>query len=477
MSRLPIKNLEEVANWGFASSSPAYVFRPSTLKQIRSLLETAREAGVSIAFRGGGNSYGDAFSNREEVVLDLSRFKRILSWDPDAGIIQCQAGLTVKELWRYVLGDGWWPPIVTGTSKPTLGGCLAMNTHGKNGWQMGTIGDHVLEFEILLADGRLLRCSRQRNKSLFFAAIGGLGMLGCIVTLKLQLKKIYSGYLKVEAISTRTIGEALAYIEEFKDQSDYLVGWIDAMARGRGLGRGEMHRASYLAPGEDRLSSKTLQLPVQELSDSILGIVPKSSMWFYMRPFINNFLGRLVNLVRYQMAAFRNRGGGHHYLQSHASFHFLLDSIPNWKQAYRPYGLIQYQCFMPKESAEEAFTEIFQLCHERNFPNYLSVLKRHRPDEFLISYGVDGYSMAMDFKVTKQRRAKLLQLTHALDEIVLNHGGRFYLAKDSTLRPEVVCSYLGKERLVAFSKLKRQYDPENRFQSNMWRRLFMPNAA
>jgi FAD/FMN-containing dehydrogenase len=38
--------------------------------------------------------------------------------------------------------------------RPTLGGCLAMNIHGKNNFRVGSIGDHVLDFDLLTTDGR-----------------------------------------------------------------------------------------------------------------------------------------------------------------------------------------------------------------------------------------------------------------------------------------------------------------------------------
>lgn len=160
------------------------------------------------------------------------------------------------------------------------------------------------------------------------------------------------------------------------------------------------------------------------------------------------------------------------FFQSHVAFHFLLDYVPNFKLAYGPGGLIQYQCFIPKENALDAFSELLRLCQKRGLQNYLTVFKRHCPDEFLISHGVDGYSMAMDFRVTPKRQAKLLALSREMDEIVLDAGGRFYLAKDSTLRPEIVRSYLGDAVIEQFRSLKERTDPDSILQTNMWRRLF-----
>lgn len=470
LNLLPSEHLEQVRAWGGASKAMSYVYRPSTITGLKKVLQIGHESGRSIVLRGAGNSYGDATLNSEQITLDTRRLKRILDWDPVIGRIRVEAGVTINQLWQYVLEDGWWPAVVPGTSKPTIGGCAGMNVHGKNAWKAGTIGDHIRDFEMLLPDGRIVSCSRENDEDLFKAAIGGFGMLGILTSITLQLKRIHSGLLNVEALVSRNLAEMFDQFEEHLDESDYLVGWIDALAKGRALGRGQIHRANYLRPGEDAIPQQTLRLENQHLSDTMFGIIPRSKMWRFMRPFFNDFGARLVNSGKYWSSRFTD---GARFRQSHVAFHFLLDYVPNWKKSYGRGGLIQYQCFVPKQNALEAFSDLLRLGQENNMPNYLSVFKRHRPDDFLISHGVDGYSLAMDFRVTPRRSSKLVDLTREMDEIVLAAGGRFYLAKDSTLQPETVRAYLGQDTISEFRRLKAHYDPEMLLQSNMWRRLFI----
>ncbi len=165
-------------------------------------------------------------------------------------------------------------------------------------------------------------------------------------------------------------------------------------------------------------------------------------------------------------------GGSKQFQQPHAAFHFLLDYVPDWKNSYGPGGLIQYQPFIPKETACMAFTDILRLCQRRGLPNYLTVFKRHRPDDFLMTHALDGYSLAMDFRITEERRSRVAALTRELDEIVLAAGGRFYFAKDSTLRPEIAQAYLGQETIDKFRALKTRNDPDNLLQTDLWRRVF-----
>jgi FAD/FMN-containing dehydrogenase len=100
------------------------------------------------------------------------------------------------------------------------------------------------------------------------------------------------------------------------------------------------------------------------------------------------------------------------------------------------------------------------------------VYKRHRPDKFLLTHAVDGYSLAMDFKVTRGNRAALQALANTLNQMVLEVGGRFYFAKDSTLTPDVVQKFLGETTLNKFLSLKQQFDPQGILQTDLFRRLF-----
>ncbi len=470
---LPLENLERAEAWGQASFGMAYVFRPSTSSGLAAIFALAKETGVPIGLRGAGRSYGDAAMNSEGILVDLGRMNRVLAWDPDRGVVDVEPGVTIEQLWRYVLGDGWWPPVVPGTMFPTLGGCLAMNVHGKNNWHEGTLGEHVLEFDALLPNGKQLLCSPDSAPELFHAMIGGLGVLGCFTRIRLQLKRVHSGQLDVLALSVPDMGAMLDEMEALKDDWEYVVGWVDGFAGGGGLGRGQIHAANHLAPGADPSPAQSLRLEHQDLPDTFFGLVPKSVLWRFLKPFANNLGWRLVCLGRYLMA---KRGHGHRFQQSLAEFNFLLDYVPHWKRAYWPEGLIQYQCIIPRDEAGEAFSLILQMCQVRGLPSYLGVTKRHRPDDFLFSHGVDGYSLALDFRVTRRNRQRLLALTHALDAIVLAHSGRFYFAKDSTLEPDSAGAYLGREAIGRFLALKARCDPDNLLQTDLWRRVFAPLA-
>ncbi len=465
---LPADRLERVTSWGGATSRLAYVYRPSTVDEVHDVFAVARDHGCTVGLRGAGQSYGDAATNAEQIVLDSSRMTRILEWDPTSGLVRAEPGVTIGRLWRHAIGDGWWPPVVPGTMAVSLGGAAGMNIHGKNNWKVGPIGEHVEAIDLLFPSGVLRRVTREGDRELFHAAIGGFGMLGFISSVTLRLKKVHSGLVAVEPIAVESLAEMVAVFEQRLTHADYLVGWVDGFATGPALGRGLVHAARYLAPGEDPEPARTLRVAAQELPGMTAGVVPKSVAWRAMWPFMNDPGMRLVNAAKYWLG---RREDGRHYRQSHAGFAFLLDYVPDWKRAYGAGGLIQYQSFVPAEAAVPTFAELLSTARAQGFVPYLGVFKRHRADAFLVTHAVDGYSLALDFKVTATNRERLWRLAGTLDRIVLSAGGRFYLAKDSTLTAEHFQAFVGEARLAKLRALKAHCDPEGLLATDLARRL------
>lgn len=462
---LPSQRIARLTGYGMRSAGDGYLFRPTGVEQIREILRLAQGTGRQVTLRGSGRSYGDANVGSECMVIDITRMKRILSWDPHTGLIDCEGGVTIEGLWRHGLEDGFWPPVVSGTMYPTLAGALAMNIHGKNNYCIGTLGDQVVDMDVVLADGELRTLTP--DDDLFYSIISGAGLLGIIVRVKIQMKRIESGDLKVLATSPRNWDEQFATFEQFEHDADYMVSWIDCFGSGSQAGRGQFHAAWYLHESSE--FSSTLLPEHQDLPDTIMGLVPKSVVWRFLKPLNNRTGMRFINWAKdfagYKLAHWKT------HPQSLVGFSFLLDYVPNWRKAYLPGGFIQYQTFVPKEHAKEVFAKQVAMQQEAKLESFLGVLKRHRPDKFMFSHAVDGYSMALDFKVTESNWPRLQDLCHRMNDVVLSAGGRFYFAKDSTLRRSDMEAYLGPETLAKYRRLKAELDPTGLFTHDLARRL------
>jgi len=457
----------QLENFGHSLKASCYRIPVKQTEDIYEAFQLAKKLGLTVTARGTGVSYNDVSLNSGGVVLDLSAMDQILEWDPASGLVRCEPGVTLEQLWKRVEPDGWWPPIVSGTMKTTLGGCLAANIHGKNNLQMGTIGEHVLVFTAMLPTGASVTCTPKKNADLFYAIISGLGLLGIFTSITLRMKRIHSGLLSVDAWRVPNLSLHLHDLLDHAPNFDYIVGWLDTLVHGRSLGRGQIHAACNLKEGEDPNAQQTMQLSYQHLPDRLFGVMPKSLLHYFMKPFVNDLGWWGVNTAKY-IASLRK----HTFRQSHAEFHFLLDYVPDWERSVGRGGLIQYQSFLPKETAESAWREMIELSHQSGLPSYLGVTKRHRPDPFLLTHGVDGFSLAMDFKVTDRNRVKLSTLLQEFDCIVLDAGGRFYFVKNSETTAESTRAFLGDETLAKFKKLKKRCDPNGLLESDLYRRIF-----
>jgi FAD/FMN-containing dehydrogenase len=469
------RSFEWCEGWGMAFGNYARVLRPRSIDELRACLQWAQSEQVPLALRGGGCSYGDANTTARGAVLDLARWNERLDFDPSTGIADVDPGVTVRQLWQAILPHGHWPRVVSGTMYPTMAGAAAMNIHGKNAWKVGPLGDSILEFDLLSMRGELVMCSRDSHPELFHAAIGGAGLLGVMTRVRLKTKPVSSGELWVRAKRTQSLAETMQWMESRLSAADYLVAWLDCFAQGEASGRGVIHEARHLQAGEDAAPARTLSVAHQELPARIAGLFPKSEVWRILR-WINHAPGmRALNATKHLLGEVEERQGW--YRQSHAAFAFLLDYVPNWKWAYgrhERHGLVQHQLFVPHAKALEVFLAVLERDRRAGHASFLGVLKRHRADAFRLTHGVDGWSLALDYKVEPQSRNALLAHLDGNTRLVLEAGGRLYLAKDAVIGMHDARRMWGDATLADFGALKRSQDPHGLLQSDQHRRVFGP---
>jgi FAD/FMN-containing dehydrogenase len=322
-----------------------------------------------------------------------------------------------------------------------------MNVHGKNHVAAGAFGRHVPAVTLVTGRGTVCSVGSAPDGPALSEVLGAQGLTGIMVDVTLQLKKIHSGFLEVEAEATPSLTATFDALDVGSAEADYTVAWVDCA--GRRAGRGVLHHAWYLEPDHE-LAGRGLAGEAQNLPSRIAGLLPREHAWRALEPFMSRAGIRVLNGGKYRSAALRRR---HRYVQSHAAFHFLLDYMPGWKRAYGSSGMIQYQLFVPAASAREAFAEALKQQEKLGVPSYLGVMKRHTPEDSAATYCLDGYSLALDFPVGRgEAFGRLMRLCRSLDRIVQESGGRIYAAKDS----------------VSVGRLPERRDPA--FSSNLARR-------
>lgn len=466
----------ELLGWGMRDHASAHLFRPTNPDDLAAALAEADERGVPVCPRGGGNSYGDAAILQNGLVLDCGGANRILNWNPATGVVTLEPGVTIADLWRRVLPDGWRPPVVPGRGSVTIAGAAAANIHGKNNWRVGSFGDHILSFELALPNGDVKVCSRTEHPDLFRSAIGGMGLLGVFIQFTLQLTRVWSGLVAERQIAHASLAALLEAMEAAAPTASDMVAWIDASASGPALGRGLLALGRELAQGEDPHATETLHSAWANWPSGparLLHLLPANLLPALARPLSSHTGAALANRAQWAMGS---RGHGWKRVP-YPSANFMLDIIPNWQYSYLPGGLIQHQAFLPLESARQGFTELISHAQAAGLPPSLAVLKKQRASDFTLNYLLDGYSLALDFPVHLREEARMLLLARELNDITIAHGGRLYFAKDNSLTSDQARRALPANALRAFATLKSAYDPNETLQTELYRRALRPNLA
>src|SRR5262249_45143941 len=147
--------------------------------------------------RGLGRSYGDSALNRGRGVLLQTHLNHFLAFDDRTGILECEAGVALQDIIDTFLHRGWFLPTTPGTKYVTVGGAVAADVHGKNHHMAGSFGSYVVDLKLMNAAGDILTCSCDQNPALFWATIGGMGLTGCIISVRLRLSAVETAYVDV----------------------------------------------------------------------------------------------------------------------------------------------------------------------------------------------------------------------------------------------------------------------------------------
>ncbi|HET6395686.1 MAG TPA: FAD-binding oxidoreductase [Pseudoxanthomonas sp.] len=392
---------------------------------------------------GNGRSYGDSCLNPGGTLLHARRLDRFIRFDPDAGVLECEAGVLLAEIIEMALPRGWFLPVTPGTRFVTVGGAIANDVHGKNHAAAGSFGDHVLDLELLRSDGSRCVCSPQADAGLFRATIGGLGLTGVIVRARLRLRRVVGPALEVEARRFSRLADYFTLAGETAG-SEYRVAWVDCLARGAALGRGVYTHGCHAqdGAGEPQVRRRRLAVPW----------VPPFSL-------INGLSLRAFNALYYRRVPARAMRRVQHY----RPFFYPLDEVADWNRMYGPRGFLQYQCVVPPDHAQEATAEMLDRIAASGEGSFLAVLKQfgQRPAPGLLSFPRPGTTLALDFPFRGNRTLALLD---ALDRVVMAAGGAVYPAKDARMPPEVFAA-----SFPALPAFREHVDPG--FSSGLWRRV------
>lgn len=428
----------EVSGWGRFPKTTADIVEPVDSASLKKII-LAQKKSDSLICRGAGKSYGD--SSLSGRILSSRFLDSFLSLDEDAKTIRCGAGVSLDEILKLCIPRGWFLNVVPGTKFISVGGAIAADVHGKNHHLDGSFCDYVQNFSLMLASGEVVICSEQENPELFHATCGGMGLTGIIVDATIALKKISSTSITQQTLVANNLKQCFELLEN-NERSKYSVAWLDCLSKGDELGRSLIFLAEHEQESDKKFSYQSRRGPG----------VPFSTPAFLL----NRFTMELFNRTYFGL----KKSSKQKSTVGYDGYFFPLDNIGNWNRLYGSKGFLQYQFVIPTAAAFEGISKVLSKVSEAGKGSFLSVLKKlGRQNENLLSFPKEGYTLALDFK----REKSLFPLLNELDEIVVDHGGRLYLAKDARMSEAVFkAGYPDREK---FMQVKNRVDPSSTFSS------------
>lgn len=444
-----------ISGWGKYPIKNCQLYRPEKYQDFHTQLST------SIA-HGHGRSYGDAALNDQGAVILTERLNRFLEFDKTTGIIRAEAGVTLKEILEVIIPAGWFLPVTPGTQFATLGGCVAVDAHGKNHHHVGSFGQHVLSLELITAQNEKIICSPQQNSDLFWATISGMGLTGLIGTITLQLQPLTSTTMVVKNTAAENLEHAIKLLNDPTIDDQYSVAWIDCLAKGNNLGRSIIMTAHHALI--DELPSEQRIAPLQMNHHKTSKIPCNLPSWV-----LNSFSVKLFNKYHYYTQAQKKES----YLQNYAPYFYPLDKILEWNRLYGKQGFVQYQCVIPTTQSISGLQQILEKLSHFGGASFLAVLKRFgESSKGLLSFPMPGFTLALDIPISNKATLPLL---NELDDCVLQHQGRIYLAKDARMNATTFRKMY--PQFPQWLAIKKMIDPTNQFTSSLARRLQLTEGA
>lgn len=427
------------SGWGRYPRVQSNVFDFNSCTGLKGILKKQE----SLIAYGNGRSYGDsALANN---IVDTKKYDYFLDFDESNGLLRVQAGVMLASILDVFIPRGWFLKITPGTKLITVGGAIASDVHGKNHHSEGCFSESVKSFRIMLPDGEIIKCSKEENSEIFQATCGGMGLTGVILDVEIVLIKIKSKNINQTLVKAKNLSEAFRMFEKYAEK-DYLVAWIDCLSKGESIGRCLLSVGEFSNTGDlDYQAKNKITIPFNFPSFALNRIVVKVFNFLYYRQIRGKLASKVVGVD---------------------SFFYPLDAISNWNKLYGEKGFVQYQFVLPKENSFQGLKKILELISSSGRVPTLAVLKLCGiANENYLSFPIEGYSLAIDFKIDD----KLFDFLKVLDAVVLESGGRIYLAKDARMSKEMFES--GYSKVDKFRALRKKYHLDKKINSLQSQRI------
>jgi L-gulono-1,4-lactone dehydrogenase len=206
---------ERWRNWARNLDCSCDVVTPGSLEELCAVVKRVSGSGRRLRAAGGSYSWAPLVPNGDTIVR-MHQLDRVRHFDEQAGTVEVECGIRVKELTRQAAAHGLTVVTPTLFPKPTIGGAIAVGAHGTD-FHNGGIEDRIVEMKIVDAAGNLRSVGRDDPD--MGAAKVALGMLGVIYSVTLQLERQYNVATQIRSLPVERV---LAEFEDLQASCGFL---------------------------------------------------------------------------------------------------------------------------------------------------------------------------------------------------------------------------------------------------------------
>jgi FAD/FMN-containing dehydrogenase len=437
------------------------MLQPRSVEAIQGAIRAAGREGRGISVAGGMHAMGGQQFGTGTILLDMRAMNRVLSFDPAKGEIEVEAGIQWPELVAYLLEaqkerERAWGIIQkqTGADRLSLGGALAANVHGR-GIYFKPIIENVESFVLIDASGNPRACSRRENDELFRLAVGGYGLFGVIASLKLRLAPRKKLERIVEVLDLDDLIPVVR--ERLADGSLYGDFQYMTDPESPGFLRKGVFSRYRPVPDDTPILEDQKELSAEDWRRLIaLAHVDKRRTFEEYSRYYLSTSGQVYWSDTHQMGAYID------------GYHEELDR--RLGAGEKGTEMIS-EVYVPRSDLSPFLDQVREDCRKNDVNVIFGVFRLiEKDDESFLAWAREPYACVI-FNLhvvhSPEGLAKAARDFRRLIDRAVDHGGSYYLTYHRwATREQVERCY---PQFPEFLRLKKKYDPKERFQSDWYR--------
>lgn len=435
--------------------------------------------------RGAGMSFAAASFGDGITSIDLTRMNHVRELLPKESLCTVEGGVPVGAFLEFLLRQGFYGSIIPGYPTITIGGCIAVDGHGKNQLRDGNFVGQVEKLEIFHPDHGTITAAPSENSELFNLTCGGFGLTGTILSAKLKISRLPSPFMDVVTEPIDDIIQLPGLLTDRASQSDFIISWHDFVQAGARFGTGfvqwgkfsgaasgssqkNQQSAPDTAPNTapDKIPDTTgdVVYPIRQEADlsSPLTLTPERR-GLSLPPLFGFATTGLMNaLYNYSQ---RMTAGPPRQLPIRACFFPSKILRDLYFHYFGSIGLIEHQAIVPSQNFSTYIERIKWWLERNDLPITIASSKMFKGEQKWLRFNGNGVCFALDFP----RCRNGLRFADFLDHLTVEVGAIPNIAKDSRLPQWVVERTFPEYDL--FRRSLHDFDPRRRFHSELSQRL------